>query len=202
MSFLKKLFFTLSIVSILIPIYKTKIVYAAGVGETCCDHLLYTKVLADRCVLPTCGDDGSLFGIQCDFNYHNCDSGLSCNVQSKVCAPNATPIPNVGGNVNGTNCTLSQVPTAFGCVDTTAPGIATLAMRLGIGMGSGIAFLLIASGTFKMVTSQGNPEGINRAKETITSAIIGLLFVIMAVTLLQVIGFDILGLGTLGLGTR
>ncbi len=97
------------------------------------------------------------------------------------------------------NGDLNSIRTAIGCIDTQPEAFATLAIRLGVGIGSGIAFILILMGSFRMVTSQGNPEGIAHAKETITSAIIGLLFIILSVTIIQVVGFDILGLGSLGL---
>jgi hypothetical protein len=43
-----------------------------------------------------------------------------------------------------------------------------------------------------MMTSTGNPEAIQEAKERITSAIVGLLFIIFSLVILQVIGVDIL----------
>jgi len=50
----------------------------------------------------------------------------------------------------------------------------------------------MAWGAFLYITSQGNPDQLQKAKETIVSAIGGLLFIIFAVFLLRLIGFDIL----------
>ena len=40
--------------------------------------------------------------------------------------------------------------------------------------------------------SQGNPEQVKGAREQLTAAIIGLLFIIFSLVILQVIGFNIL----------
>jgi len=43
-----------------------------------------------------------------------------------------------------------------------------------------------------MLTSAGNPDTLAAGKSRLTSAVIGLLIVIFATLLLQIIGFDIL----------
>lgn len=47
-------------------------------------------------------------------------------------------------------------------------------------------FIIILSG-YKILTSQGNPQELQTGKENLTSAIIGLIFVLMAVSILRVI---------------
>ncbi|MBU0649856.1 pilin [Patescibacteria group bacterium] len=47
-------------------------------------------------------------------------------------------------------------------------------------------FLIVLSG-YKILTSQGNPQELQTGKENLTSAIIGLIFVLMAVSILRVI---------------
>ena len=61
-----------------------------------------------------------------------------------------------------------------------------------LGIGGGIAFLFMLLGAFQMITSAGNPDSISAGKDRFTSAIIGLLFVIFSVLLLQIIGAGIL----------
>lgn len=90
------------------------------------------------------------------------------------------------------------INTALGPIHTDAAGFTKQILGLGIGVGSGIAFLMILYGSFKLVTSQGNPEGIAQGKEIITSAIVGLVFIVLSVTILQVIGVDILGITAYG----
>lgn len=63
-----------------------------------------------------------------------------------------------------------------------------------MGIGGGAAFLMMILGAFQMLTSAGNPEALQAGRDRLQSAIIGLLFVIFAVLLMQIIGFDILGL--------
>jgi len=88
--------------------------------------------------------------------------------------------------------TDGKVCTAFGEID---PGtIGTNLVKFGSGLAGGIAFLLIIIGGFQIVMSAGNPEKLNEGKETVTSAIVGLLFIIFAIFLLRLIGVDILGI--------
>ena len=54
-----------------------------------------------------------------------------------------------------------------------------------------VAFIVYAG--YLYLTSQGDPEKLNEGKERFTSALIGLVFIIMSVFLLRVIGVDILG---------
>ncbi|MBI2034531.1 MAG: hypothetical protein HYT11_02240, partial [Candidatus Levybacteria bacterium] len=56
----------------------------------------------------------------------------------------------------------------------------------------GIAVILIVYAGYKLMTSQGNPEAIQGAKNILTSVIAGLLFLIFSVMLLEVITVDIL----------
>ena len=52
-------------------------------------------------------------------------------------------------------------------------------------------FLIIISG-YRMMVSQGKPEAINAAREQLIAAIVGLLFMVFSLILLQTIGVDIL----------
>lgn len=92
------------------------------------------------------------------------------------------------------------VNTAFGRINATPGAFISQLIRIGIGIGSGIALLLIIYGSFKIATSQGTPEAISEGREIITSAVIGLVFMVLSVSLMQILGVDILGLGSYGLG--
>lgn len=63
-----------------------------------------------------------------------------------------------------------------------------------IGLGSGIAFLLGIYGAFLIATASGDPEKVQAGKELITSAILGVVVIIFAVTILAVTGETILKL--------
>jgi len=65
-------------------------------------------------------------------------------------------------------------------------------LRWAIGIGGGIAFLLIVYSAFMIMTSQGNPERLKAGQELLTSAIAGLIMLIFSVFILELIGVKIL----------
>lgn len=82
--------------------------------------------------------------------------------------------------------------TAIGDIDTNPTAFIKRIFGFILSLSGGIALLLIIFSGYKFMTSQGNPEKIQGARETIMSAIIGLLFIILSMLILQVIGVDIL----------
>ena len=89
--------------------------------------------------------------------------------------------------------------TALGCLPTNKPAdFVNWILKFAIGIGGGIAFLLILFGAFQIILSAGNPERVKAGKEMITSAIAGLLLIIFAVFILRLIGYDILGIPGFG----
>jgi len=91
------------------------------------------------------------------------------------------------------------INTALGCIPVNEPAqfIAWLLQRL-IGIGGGIAFLLMVMAGFKIITSTGNPKEIQAGKELLSSAVVGLLFIIFSLVLLKLIGVKILQLPGFG----
>lgn len=98
-------------------------------------------------------------------------------------------------------CGNESINTAIGCVPV---GNTTVFMGwiLGwaIGLGGGIAFLLIVYASFMIMTSQGVPDRLKAGQELLTSAISGLVMLIFSVFILKFIGIDILGIGEFGFG--
>lgn len=88
------------------------------------------------------------------------------------------------------------INTALGCIPTdfTGGGFVTALLRLAVGIGSGIALLLILYGIFVVTTSAGIPDKLNAGRDTITSAIAGLLFIILSIFLLNLVGVKILAI--------
>lgn len=142
-------------------------------------------------------------------------------VQSSSPGVSTAPVPiQPGGNLppippaapcTGSNCTSGGVgqgcgsskehpaiATAIGCIHTNPNEFAFDLLTFVVAIGGGLAFLMMLLGAFQMLTSAGNPETLNAGRERITSAVIGLLFVIFAILLLQIIGFDILKLPGFG----
>ncbi len=82
--------------------------------------------------------------------------------------------------------------TALGCIDTSIDGIITMVFTLGLGISGTTALFCIIYAAFIMQTSQNNPERIQKAQETITSCITGLILIIFSIFILRVIGVDLL----------
>lgn len=102
------------------------------------------------------------------------------------------------------NITLAQnnplkgdcINTAIGCIPVKGSSQDTIQfiLRWALGVGGGIAFLLIVLSGFQIMTSQGNPERLKAGQELLTSAIMGLLMIIFSVFILRFIGIDLLAL--------
>ncbi len=87
---------------------------------------------------------------------------------------------------------VAGVWTAVGCIPTDHTSIIQVFIKLGLVTGGGVALLIILAGSFMLSVSQGDPKKTSEAKEMITSAIIGLIFIIFSVSILQLIGVQIL----------
>jgi hypothetical protein len=114
-----------------------------------------------------------------------------------ACTGQIPPSPEEYGNCSYHG--VAGVKTALGCIPTqdTQEFVGWI-LRLAIGIGGGIAFLLMLFGGIKMITSAGNPEAVKAGQELITSALMGLIFIIFSLFLLQLIGvkiFEIPGFG-------
>ena len=82
--------------------------------------------------------------------------------------------------------------TAIGCIPTAPQGIIQTLVQLGLSIGGGVTLLLILAGAFRLSVSAGDPKQAEEAKEQITSAVIGLLFIIFSITILRFIGVQFL----------
>jgi hypothetical protein len=110
---------------------------------------------------------------------------------SPTATPSAAPIQQDNLTCKGD----TGINTAIGCIpisDTNA--FIGFILRWAIGIGGGIAFLLILYAGFMIMSSSGNPERLKAGQELLTSAIAGLIMLIFSVFILRVIGVDILGL--------
>lgn len=96
------------------------------------------------------------------------------------------------------SCGPNNVETALGCISTDVTGggntFFSSIIRITVGLGGGLALLLMLYGIFIITTSAGIPDKLKEGKEILTSAISGLIFIILSVFLLNLIGINILGL--------
>jgi hypothetical protein len=89
----------------------------------------------------------------------------------------------------------SGVNTALGCVDVSSPDkFVTVLLRIATGIGGGLALALILYGVFIVTTSAGSPDKLKAGSEIITSAVIGLVFILLSIFLINLIGINILGI--------
>lgn len=65
---------------------------------------------------------------------------------------------------------------------------------IAIGIGGGLALLLMAYGVFIITTSAGIPDKVNEGKNIITAAAGGLIFIVLSVVVFRIVGVDILGI--------
>jgi hypothetical protein len=99
------------------------------------------------------------------------------------------------------NCHEGSKPgtwTALGCLPNDPRDFVIWILGRAIGIGGGIAFLLMIFGGFQVLTSAGNPERLSSGKDIIGSALAGLLLIIFSLFILELIGVDILGLKNVG----
>jgi hypothetical protein len=85
-----------------------------------------------------------------------------------------------------------EVKTAIGNISTEPQAFVKTVFSIVLGLAGGIALILIVLSGYRWMLSRGNPEAVKAATEQFTSAIIGLVFIILSFVILQIIGVDIL----------
>ena len=116
-------------------------------------------------------------------------AGMFCGVPATPTPP-GPPGPGPDDSCNGG----TGIKTGLGCIPTDPTGLVEKILQIAIGVASGIAMLLLIAGAFKVLTSSGDPKAVMDGKETITSAIAGLLLILLSVAILNIIGIQILGI--------
>jgi len=177
---------------------------AGGASGLTCS---YTAAGCSTCAAPSCGDE------ICSADELN---SSSCPIDCAVTIPElkfylCTQIPSGGEfaaqkaacescqNISGDTNTDTGIWTAVGCIRANPESIVKQVITLGLSIGGGVALLMILASGFIFSTSQGDPKRVTDARELLTSAVIGLLFIIFSITILQFIGFTIFripGFGT------
>ena len=127
-------------------------------------------------------------------NGKECASGTVCiNDESKGTASCMKPTEGAGLANNPFNgCSTTSINTALGCIPVEMNAFIPWLLSWLFGVAGGIAFLLMAYGFILIATSAGDEKKVQGAKETITSAIIGLIVCIFAVFILKLIAVNIL----------
>lgn len=81
--------------------------------------------------------------------------------------------------------------TAVGCIKRDPEEIVQKLLQVGLGISGGVALLTFLAAGFIFSTSQGDPKAYGKAKEMMTSSIVGILFVLFSVVILQFIGYTV-----------
>lgn len=91
----------------------------------------------------------------------------------------------------------NAVNTALGCIPVNdMTETLKFFLRLALGISGGATLLMFIATSYSILTSSGDPQKLQAAKENIVSIFTGLLLVAFSLVLLQTIGADILGLPT------
>ncbi len=167
-----------------------------------------TKVLAD--CLSFRGSGGAQLPVKCftDTFKATCSTNQECLDLINGAAPTPagsdyTPPGWTAPNTNPATLTANVycdsgkgINTALGCIsfDAESGGFVRSLLGIIIGLGGGVALLLILYGVFIVTTSAGIPDKLNQGKEIISSAVAGLVFIILAIFLMNLIGIRILAL--------
>lgn len=120
------------------------------------------------------------------FYCHQQGGGIVCNADN----PTPGPPPPPCANLNNGKCT--SVHTGIGNFDTDPGKFVTSLFSILLGIAGSVAVLLIVYAGYRLMTSRGNPERVQAAREQLTAAIIGLLFMLFSFVILEIIGVDIL----------
>ncbi len=104
-----------------------------------------------------------------------------------------------GENPCGTG-TTNECQTGLGSISTDPSGFANRILSIAIGLGGGIALILMVIGSIRVLTSSGDQQKLNGGRDQIVAAIAGLLFLIFSIIILRFIGLEILK-GVPGIGS-
>jgi hypothetical protein len=110
-----------------------------------------------------------------------CSPGYGCGISPSI-AVQPLSICN-----NGAFC-----PTAIGDLPTNLSALLTKVFSIALALAGVVALALIIASGYRLMISQGNPEQVKGAREQLTAAIVGLLFIIFSLVILQVISANIL----------
>lgn len=82
--------------------------------------------------------------------------------------------------------------TFFSNIPTQPSEIVPRIVQIVLGVAGGIALLILIFAGYKLIMSKGKPEAVQSAKEQVTAAIVGLLFIFMSFLIFQFIAADLL----------
>lgn len=118
----------------------------------------------------------------------NCQEKQAEEGYSLPCAAGLCPLPSVQPSPKP----APGLYTAVGCIPTDRNDIIASLLQIALGFAGGLAFLRIIYGAFLYTISSGEPKRYEMAKDTITSSVIGLLFIIFSISILRFLAITVL----------
>lgn len=91
----------------------------------------------------------------------------------------------------------NSAATAIGCVPYQLSDFIDFLIKFGLGIGGGVALLMMIIGGYEILTNPAGPEEIQEGKKLITNAVIGLLLMLFSISILHIIGGGVLGISNL-----
>lgn len=98
-----------------------------------------------------------------------------------TCNPNTGKLDPKGEGIN----------TAIGCIPFSPTGLAKFFLGWALGIGGGIALLMIGWASIIIMTSSGDPKKVQGGKELLTAAVSGLLLMIFSTFILRFFGITL-----------
>lgn len=146
--------------------------------------------------LANCKNEGGINSAQ-GFHYYTInftidDQGNITVTQSVLDPDRKDGPPGIGAGHNP--CSKTGCQTALGNIATDLSAFAKKVLAIAIGLAGGIALILMVIGSIRVLTSTGDQQKLNGGREMIIAAVVGLLFLIFSVLILQTIGIKIVGL--------
>jgi len=164
-----------------------------GAGEGCLNNIC----LAPTPTLPPCTIHQQCYDVPPTVT--GCVGGGSIHYCQALGYPTIgypSPTPDTSSRFCGNPPNEANgINTALGCIKIgSGNDLVNTILRLALGLGGGLALALILYGVFIVTTSAGMPDKLKAGSEIITSAIIGLIFILLSVFLVNLIGINILGI--------
>jgi hypothetical protein len=154
----------------------------------------YSFLFPNRVSASTCASQGGTCEIKvtCDHGYPITND--DCQPLERCCPNTNTGAVSDSKYCNGRNAD-DGINTALGCINVgSGTSLVETILKIATAIGGGLALALILYGVFIVTTSAGMPDKLKAGSEIITSAVIGLIFILLSVFLVNLIGINILGI--------
>lgn len=99
-----------------------------------------------------------------------------------------SPVPEITGGTNGKDCT----DTDLGCIPNDPVGFVRAFYGLGLSLLAGVSLLVLVIGGLIILSSQGNPEKLQKGKEYVYFSLAGLVLAMFGFVFVQFIAGSIL----------